>query len=86
MDVVGEEDGVLEFDMVGIDAAIANAFRRILLAEVGRRGGKGGFGDRRMALCRVSPWSLGRGVKFLFVPASKDCWDLRSPSVSTRCS
>uniref|UniRef100_A0A8B9SYB6 RNA polymerase I and III subunit C n=1 Tax=Anas platyrhynchos TaxID=8839 RepID=A0A8B9SYB6_ANAPL len=29
--VVGEEDGVLEFDMVGIDAAIANAFRRILL-------------------------------------------------------
>nr|XP_047936111.1 DNA-directed RNA polymerases I and III subunit RPAC1 isoform X4 [Anser cygnoides] len=34
VDVVGEEDGVLEFDMVGIDAAIANAFRRILLAEV----------------------------------------------------
>ena len=24
----------LEFDMVGIDAAIANAFRRILLSEV----------------------------------------------------
>lgn len=24
----------LEFDMVGIDAALANAFRRILLAEV----------------------------------------------------
>lgn len=34
VDVVREEDGVLEFDMVGIDAAIANAFRRILLAEV----------------------------------------------------
>ncbi|OXB76588.1 UNVERIFIED_CONTAM: hypothetical protein H355_014479 [Colinus virginianus] len=33
VDVVREEDGVLEFDMVGIDAAIANAFRRILLAE-----------------------------------------------------
>lgn len=28
-----DEDS-LEFDMVGIDAAIANAFRRILLAEV----------------------------------------------------
>ncbi|CAN2390529.1 transcription by RNA polymerase III [Pristimantis euphronides] len=28
------EDDVLEFDMVGIDAALANAFRRILLAEV----------------------------------------------------
>lgn len=25
----------LEFDMIGIDASIANAFRRILLAEVG---------------------------------------------------
>ena len=24
----------MEFDMVGIDAALANAFRRILLAEV----------------------------------------------------
>ena len=24
----------MEFDMIGIDAAIANAFRRILLAEV----------------------------------------------------
>lgn len=27
-------DDELEFDMVGIDAAIANALRRILLAEV----------------------------------------------------
>jgi len=25
----------MEFDMVGVDAAIANALRRILLAEVG---------------------------------------------------
>ena len=25
----------MEFDMVGIDASIANAFRRILIAEVG---------------------------------------------------
>lgn len=30
------KDGMeLTFDMIGIDAAIANAFRRILLAEVG---------------------------------------------------
>ena len=28
----GEEE--MEFDMIGVDAAIANAFRRILLAEV----------------------------------------------------
>ena len=28
------DESSLEFDMVGIDAAIANAFRRILLAEV----------------------------------------------------
>ena len=27
-------DDELEFDMIGIDAAIANAFRRILLSEV----------------------------------------------------
>ncbi|XP_028903314.1 DNA-directed RNA polymerases I and III subunit RPAC1 [Ornithorhynchus anatinus] len=34
VDVVQMEEDSLEFDMVGIDAAIANAFRRILLAEV----------------------------------------------------
>lgn len=28
------DESTLEFDMVGIDAAIANAYRRILLAEV----------------------------------------------------
>lgn len=28
------DENTMEFDMVGIDAAIANAFRRILLAEV----------------------------------------------------
>lgn len=38
------DENSLEFDMVGIDAAIANAFRRILLAEVfiGGNGGKCG--------------------------------------------
>lgn len=34
VDVIREDEDTLEFDMVGIDAAIANAFRRILLAEV----------------------------------------------------
>nr|XP_057934406.1 DNA-directed RNA polymerases I and III subunit RPAC1 isoform X2 [Doryrhamphus excisus] len=34
IDVVQLNDNFMEFDMVGIDAAIANAFRRILLAEV----------------------------------------------------
>lgn len=34
IDVVHMDDSSMEFDMVGIDAAIANAFRRILLAEV----------------------------------------------------
>ncbi|XP_029963016.1 DNA-directed RNA polymerases I and III subunit RPAC1 [Salarias fasciatus] len=34
IDVVHLDDSSMEFDMVGIDAAIANAFRRILLAEV----------------------------------------------------
>lgn len=29
------EEEVMEFDMIGIDAAIANALRRILIAEVG---------------------------------------------------
>ncbi|XP_028396021.1 DNA-directed RNA polymerases I and III subunit RPAC1-like [Dendronephthya gigantea] len=34
IDVVSLEENNIEFDMVGIDASIANAFRRILLAEV----------------------------------------------------
>ncbi|CAM2111361.1 DNA-directed RNA polymerases I and III subunit RPAC1 isoform X2 [Caretta caretta] len=34
VDVIRMDESTLEFDMVGIDAAIANAFRRILLAEV----------------------------------------------------
>ncbi|XP_059838623.1 DNA-directed RNA polymerases I and III subunit RPAC1 isoform X3 [Hypanus sabinus] len=34
IDIVRLEDDTLEFDMIGIDAAIANAFRRILLSEV----------------------------------------------------
>ncbi|XP_041834989.1 DNA-directed RNA polymerases I and III subunit RPAC1 [Melanotaenia boesemani] len=34
IDVVNLNENSMEFDMVGIDAAIANAFRRILLAEV----------------------------------------------------
>ncbi|XP_057703414.1 DNA-directed RNA polymerases I and III subunit RPAC1 [Corythoichthys intestinalis] len=34
IDVAQMTDNLMEFDMVGIDAAIANAFRRILLAEV----------------------------------------------------
>ncbi|XP_062850884.1 DNA-directed RNA polymerases I and III subunit RPAC1 [Trichomycterus rosablanca] len=34
LDIVQMDENTLEFDMVGIDAAIANAFRRILIAEV----------------------------------------------------
>ncbi|XP_061084461.1 DNA-directed RNA polymerases I and III subunit RPAC1 [Conger conger] len=34
IDIMQMDESTLEFDMVGIDAAIANAFRRILLAEV----------------------------------------------------
>lgn len=34
VDVVSLNDKEMEFDMVGIDASIANAFRRILIAEV----------------------------------------------------
>lgn len=34
IDMVQMDESTMEFDMVGIDAAIANAFRRILLAEV----------------------------------------------------
>ncbi|XP_061645074.1 DNA-directed RNA polymerases I and III subunit RPAC1 isoform X1 [Phyllopteryx taeniolatus] len=34
IDVAQLTENLMEFDMVGIDAAIANAFRRILLAEV----------------------------------------------------
>ncbi|KAJ8308704.1 hypothetical protein KUTeg_013578 [Tegillarca granosa] len=34
IDIIRMTDDELEFDMVGVDAAIANAFRRILLSEV----------------------------------------------------
>ncbi|XP_033126535.1 DNA-directed RNA polymerases I and III subunit RPAC1-like, partial [Anneissia japonica] len=34
IDVIDLTEDKMEFDMVGVDAAIANAFRRILLAEV----------------------------------------------------
>ena len=34
VDIVHMSKSDIEFDMVGVDAAIANAFRRILLAEV----------------------------------------------------
>lgn len=35
VNIVHRDESQMEFDMVGIDAAITNAFRRILLAEVG---------------------------------------------------
>jgi len=34
VDIVSLNEEDIEFDLVGIDAAIANAFRRILIAEV----------------------------------------------------
>ena len=35
IDIVHMGNTEMEFDMVGVDASIANALRRILLAEVG---------------------------------------------------
>ena len=34
VEVIKLSDSEMEFDMIGIDASIANAFRRIMLAEV----------------------------------------------------
>lgn len=34
VEIISLEDDDIEFDMIGVDAAIANAFRRILIAEV----------------------------------------------------
>lgn len=34
VEIISLDDDDIEFDMIGIDAAIANAFRRILIAEV----------------------------------------------------
>ncbi|XP_028676556.1 DNA-directed RNA polymerases I and III subunit RPAC1 [Erpetoichthys calabaricus] len=34
INIINMDDSTVEFDMIGIDCAIANAFRRILLAEV----------------------------------------------------
>ena len=35
VDIINMTETDMEFDLVGIDPAIANAFRRILLSEVG---------------------------------------------------
>jgi len=34
IEIIELKDDMIEFDMIGIDAALANAFRRILIAEV----------------------------------------------------
>lgn len=34
VEIISLDDDDIEFDMIGVDAAIANAFRRILIAEV----------------------------------------------------
>ena len=34
MEVIKLSNSEMEFDMIGVDASIANAFRRIMLAEV----------------------------------------------------
>lgn len=34
VEVIGLTEEDMEFDMIGIDPAIANAFRRILISEV----------------------------------------------------
>lgn len=60
VDIIREEEGALEFDMVGIDAAIANAFRRILLAEVPLRAGGTGTEARW-----GRPWGAGLGAGVL---------------------
>lgn len=59
VDVVHLDENSLEFDMVGIDAAIANAFRRILLAEVFISGhsGKGGVGVGNCAVTLLGEFS-----------------------------
>lgn len=57
------DENTLEFDMVGIDAAIANAFRRILLAEV-----LGAWWQGRVAwgnLAITSLVELSQGLFFL---------------------
>lgn len=35
VEIMKLDDDDIEFDMIGIDASVANAFRRILIAEVG---------------------------------------------------
>lgn len=37
IEVTKLEDDVMEFDMVGVDPAIANAFRRIMISEASAR-------------------------------------------------
>lgn len=37
IEVIDLREDDIEFDMIGIDPALANAFRRILIAEVGNQ-------------------------------------------------
>ena len=57
------EDQELEFDLIGVDCAIANAFRRILLSEV--RGGEfyGSGGGSRGGLFGPNPALRGKGLR-----------------------
>lgn len=70
IDVVHTSDDSIEFDMVGIDAAMANAFRRILLAEVSAHREEPSFGEG----------SVGRSVGFALVFPH-----LNSSRLSSRC-
>lgn len=52
------DENTLEFDMVGIDAAIANAFRRILLAEVVEDVRGLEWGNYHHLICRNVPKAI----------------------------
>lgn len=76
IDVVHLDESSMEFDMVGIDAAIANAFRRILLAEVGFCGAELYFPQQKIFT------SSDKGLWRSWVMFKKMLWGSHSQPVS----
>lgn len=73
MQVVSWNEEDMEFDMIGVDAAIANAFRRILLAEV--------TGD----LTTLAQWLISLACRSPPWPSRRSTCTTTPPSFRMRC-
>lgn len=70
------KEDFMEFDMIGVDPAIANALRRILIAEVPTVAIEHVFIINNTSIIQVSR------IMAAFLPAA--CWPASQPAQSTR--